>query len=194
MKLHFAAAAAVVALVASMPANAAPVMSVGLKPAQECAVAAAKADSLAQRQQDAAMAACNQAVAGDLSHVVMAGTLVNRGLMLAAAGRTDAAMADYDAAIAQDPRLASAYITRGAAQLHAGRYDAARADFTQAIALGGDNQHLAYFNRGEAYESTGNLVAAYHDYRMAQQLAPGFTAASLELARFQVRERRVASR
>ena len=193
MKLYFAAAAAV-AIIASMPANAAPVISAGLKPAQECAIAAAKATSLTQRQQNAAMAACNEAVAGDLSHVAMAGTLVNRGLVQAAAGRTDAAMADYDAAITQNPRLASAYITRGAALLHAARYDAARADFNQAIALGGDNQHLAYFNRGEAYESTGNLVAAYHDYRMAQQLAPGFTAASLELARFQVRERRVASR
>lgn len=193
MKLYFAAAAAV-AIFASMPANAAPVMSVGLKPAQECALAAAKADSLTQRQQNNAMAVCNQAVAGDLSHVAMAGTLVNRGLVLAAAGRADAAMADYDAAIAQDPRMASAYITRGAALLHAARYDAARADFSQAIALGGDNQHLAYFNRGEAQEASGNLVAAYHDYRKAQELAPGFKAASIELARFQVTDRRLASR
>ena len=35
------------------------------------------------------------------------------------------------------------------------------------------------------------LVAAYHDYRRAQELAPDFKPASLELARFQV-VRRVA--
>jgi tetratricopeptide (TPR) repeat protein len=191
MKLYFAAAAA--ALLASMPVHAASVISVGLKPAQECAIAAAKSDALTRRQTNNALAACNEAVAGDLSHVAMAGTLVNRGLVLASAGRADAAMADYDAAIAQDPRLASAYITRGAALLHTARYDAARADFNQAIALGGDNLHLAYFNRGEAQESAGNLVAAYHDYRKAQELAPAFKPASIELARFQVNERRVAT-
>jgi tetratricopeptide (TPR) repeat protein len=191
MKLYFAAAAA--ALVASMPVHAAPLMSVGLKPAQECAIAAAKSDALTQRQVNNALGACNQAVAGDLSHVAMAGTLVNRGLVNVAAHRDDAAMSDFDAAIAQDPRLASAYITRGAAFLRAARYDAARADFNQAIALGTGDLHLAYFNRGEAQEASGNLVAAYHDYRKARELAPDFKPASIELARFQVNERRVAT-
>jgi tetratricopeptide (TPR) repeat protein len=191
MKLYFAAAAA--ALLASMPAHAASVMSAGLNPAQECAVAAAKSANLTERQLGTAMAACNEAVAGDLSHVAMAGTLVNRGLIQAASGRNDAAMADFDAAIAKDPRMASAYITRGAALLHAARYDAARADFNQAIALGTGDLHLAYFNRGEAQEASGNLVAAYHDYRKAQELAPDFKPASIELARFQVNERRVAT-
>ena len=52
--------------------------------------------------------------------------------------------------------------------------------------------HVAYFNRGEAQEASGNLVAAYHDYRKAQELAPNFQPASQELARFSVTERRVA--
>ncbi len=139
------------------------------------------------------MAACNQAIAGDLSHIAMAGTLVNRGLVQVAAGRNDAAMSDFDAAITRDPSLASAYITPGAALLCAALYEAARADFNQAIALGTGDHHLAYFNRGEAQEASGNLVAAYHDYRKAQELAPDFKPASMELVRFQANERRVAT-
>jgi len=40
-------------------------------------------------------------------------------------------------------------------------------------------------------EASGDTLAAYHDYRRAQELAPDFKPASLELARFQV-VRRVA--
>jgi tetratricopeptide (TPR) repeat protein len=191
MKLYFAAAAA--ALLASMPVHAASVMSAGLKPAQECAIAAAKADALTPRQVNTALGVCNQAVAGDLSQLAMAGTLVNRGLVNVAGHRDDAAMSDFDAAVARAPGLSNAYLSRGAALLRAARYDAARADFNQAIALGTGDLHLAYFNRGEAQEASGNLVAAYHDYRKAQELAPDFKPASVELARFQVNERRVAT-
>jgi tetratricopeptide (TPR) repeat protein len=191
MKLYFAAAAA--ALLASMPAHAAPKMSVGMNTAQECAVAAATADGLTHRQIDTALAACNDAVAGDLSYVAMAGTLVNRGLVNVAAHRDDAAMSDFNAAIAKYPGLSNAYLSRGAALLRTANYDAARADFDHVIALGTGNLHIAYFNRGEAQEASGNLVAAYHDYRKAQELAPDFKPASVELARFQVNERRVAT-
>jgi tetratricopeptide (TPR) repeat protein len=191
MKLYFATAA--VALLAAMPAHAAPVMSVGLKPAQECALAAAKSDALTPRQLKTALGACNDAMAGDLSHLAMASTLVNRGLVNVAAHRDDAAMSDFDAAIAQSPDLSNAYVSRGTALLRAARYDAARADFNQAIALGTGDLHIAYFNRAEAQEASGNLVAAYHDYRKAQELAPDFKPAGVELARFQVNERRVAT-
>ncbi|MDB5734443.1 MAG: hypothetical protein JWP16_276 [Alphaproteobacteria bacterium] len=192
MKLYFAAAAA--ALLASMPVHAAPLTSVGLKPAQECAIAAAKSDTLTSRQLKTALGACNDAMTGDLSHLAMASTLVNRGLVNVAAHRDDAAMSDFNAAVAQSPDLSNAYISRGTALLHAARYDAARADFDQAIALGhAGNLHIAYFNRAEAQEASGNLVAAYHDYRKAQELAPDFKPASMELARFQVNERRVAT-
>ena len=81
---------------------------------------------------------------------------------------------------------------RGLAMLRASRYDDARADFTRAIDLRTADLHIAYFNRGEAQEAAGDLVAAYHDYRKAQELAPDFKPANLELARFQVSARRVA--
>ena len=189
MKLIFAAAAAALAIAA--PANAASTMSAGLQPAQECATAAGAA-GLTDRQMRNAMAACNTALTADLSKQARAGTLVNRGLLSVASHNDRAAIADFDAAIATDGKLAPAYMSRGAAMLRAGRYDAARSDFDQAIALHTADLHVAYFNRGEAQEAAGNITAAYHDYRKAQELAPGFQPAALELARFQVTPRRLA--
>jgi len=61
--------------------------------------------------------------------------------------------------------MTEAYIGRGLALLRATRYEAARADFDHALALGTDNAHIAYFDRGMAQEKAGNLTAAYHDYK-----------------------------
>jgi tetratricopeptide (TPR) repeat protein len=190
MKLYFAA---VVALLAS-PAYAASVISEGQTVAQDCSIAAGKADApLSQRQFNNGMAACNAALTGDLSLKAQAGTLVNRGLLQANTGDTNAAIADFTAGIARDPSLAAAYLNRGNALMRAQRYSEARADFDQAIGLNVADAHVAYFNRGGAQEELGNKVAAYRDYLKAQQLAPGFKPAGLELARFQVNAR-VASR
>ena len=67
MKLIFAAAAAA-ALIASLPPMPNSVMSAGLKPVQECAIAAGK-PNLTDRQIGHAMAACNTALNSDLSQI-----------------------------------------------------------------------------------------------------------------------------
>jgi len=189
MKLYFAAAA--VALLASSPSYAVSVMSAGQTVQEDC-FRAAQAQTLSERQVRQGLSACNTALSGDLSQLARAGTLVNRGILEAAAGRTDAAIADFNAGLARDPSLSAGYMNRGAALLKAGRYSEARADLDRAIDMGTANMHVAYFNRGEAQEASGNLVAAYHDYRKAQELAPDFKPAGMELARFQVTSRRVA--
>ena len=194
MKLYFAAAAAI-ALFAAAPANAASVMSAGRTAQEDCSGAAASQARapLSERALGNGLAACKAALTGDLSQLARAGTLVNRGILEAAAGRNDVALTDFTAGLARDPNLAAGYMNRGAALLRAGRYDEARADFDRAIDLNTADMHVAYFNRGEAQEASGNLVAAYHDYRKARELAPDFKPASIELARFQVNERRVAT-
>jgi tetratricopeptide (TPR) repeat protein len=191
MKLYFAAAAAT-ALLASAPSQAASVMSAGRTVQEDC-FRAATSQAQTGRAIANGIAACNVALTGDMSQLARAGTLVNRGILQAAAGRNDAAIADFDAGLARDPNLAAGYMNRGAALLRAARYDEARADFDRAIDLNTADLHVAYFNRGEAQEASGNLVAAYHDYRKAQELAPDFKPASLELARFQVSDHRVAT-
>jgi len=193
MKLYFAAAAAM-ALLASSPSYAVSVMSAGQTVQEDCFRAAqtqARA-SLSERQLRLGLSACDAALTGDMPQLARAGTLVNRGILEAAAGRTDAAIADFDAGLARDPSLSAGYMNRGAAFLKSGRYAQARADFDRAIDLGTADLHVAYFNRGEAQEASGDLLAAYHDYRKAQTLAPDFKPAGQELARFQVTARRVA--
>ena len=189
MKLYFAAAATL--LLASSPSYAVSVMSAGQTVQEDC-FRAAQTQSPSERQVRLGLSACNAALTGDLSQLTRAGTLVNRGILQVAAGRTDAAIADFNAGLERDPSLSAGYMNRGAALLKAGRYSEARADFDRAIDLGTADMHVAYFNRGEAQEASGNLVAAYHDYRKAQELSPGFKPASMELARFQVTSRRVA--
>jgi len=189
MKLYFAAAATL--LLASSPSYAVSVMSAGQTVQEDC-FRAAQTQSPSERQVRLGLSACNAALTGDLSQLTRAGTLVNRGILQAAAGRTDAAIADFNAGLERDPGLSAGYMNRGAALLKTGRYSEARADFDRAIDLGTADMHVAYFNRGEAQEASGNLVAAYHDYRKAQELSPGFKPAGMELARFQVTSRRVA--
>src|ERR1700754_1786192 len=176
MKSIFLAATA--ALIASMPAHAASVMSAGLKPVQECAIAAGK-QNLSGRQMANAMMACDTALTSDLSQTAMAGTLVNRGLIKAAAHDDAAAIADFEAGLSHDGNLSAAYMSRGAVLLRGGHYGAARADFDRAIAMGTPELHVAYFNRGSAEEAAGDKLATYHDYRMAQELAPDFKPATL---------------
>ena len=190
MKLHLAVAA--IALFAAAPSYAQSLMETGQPVREDCFRAAQGAQSLSQRGLRVGIAACNAALTGDLAQEARAGTLVNRGLLQAAAHNDEAAVADFNLALARDPNLTQAYMGRGLAMLRAARYDDARADFTHAIDLRTADLHIAYFNRGEAQEAAGNLVAAYHDYRKAQELAPDFKPASLELARFQVSERRIA--
>jgi len=190
MKMYFAAAA--IALLATSPSYAVSVMQAGQTVQEDCFRAAQAGPSLTVRQMRLGLAACDSALTGDMSQLARAGTLVNRGILEAAAGRDDAAMADFNAGLARDPSLSAGYMNRGEAYLKAGRYSEARADFDRAIELGTTDLHVAYFNRGEAREASGDLVAAYHDYRKAQELAPNFRPAGLELARFQVTSRRVA--
>jgi tetratricopeptide (TPR) repeat protein len=189
MKIYFAAAA--VALLAAAPSQAASVMTGGQTVQEDC-FRATRAP-LSERQLRLGLAACDAALTGDMSQLARAGTLVNRGILEAAAGRDAAAIADFDAGLTRDPGMTAGYMNRGVALLKAQRYSEARADFGRAIDLGAPDLHVAYFNRGEAEEASGNLVAAYHDYRKAQELAPDFKPAGLELARFQVTERRVAT-
>ncbi len=45
---------------------------------------------------------------------------------------------------------------------------------------------IAYYNRGLANESLGNIEAAYHDFQDALKIAPDFAAATEQLSRFRL--------
>ena len=194
MKLHFVAAAAIAALFAALPAQASSITEVGRLPSQDCASAAAAVSksNLGYAARNHAFASCDQALAGTLAVRDHAATLVNRGILKAAIGEGDAAIADYDAALALEPQFADAYVNRGTALMHADRNDAARADFSRAISLGATTPHLVRIStarlRRKSLTSPPPIMITN-----ALALAPDFKPAETELARFHV-ERRYAAR
>lgn len=129
---------------------------------------------------------CNRALADrGLSPALHAATLVNRGVLHMKANAHNAAIADYDAAIAEAPGAADAYINKGILLLRMGDRDAdAVAVLTEALARDPARPELAYYHRASAYEGLGLLRDAYNDYSEAAQLAPEWDEPATQLQRF----------
>jgi lipoprotein NlpI len=109
------------------------------------------------------ISACTDALKSErLSARERAAALDNRGVAWKETGELGRAIADYDSAIATDPRFANAYSNRGAALGSEGDLDAAMRDFDRAIELD-PMLALAYENRGIALISHGDLDAAIKD-------------------------------
>lgn len=101
----------------------------------------------------------------------------------------DAALAQFDAAIAIEPTNAEAHLNRGAALVQLRQFGPAISEITEAMGLGVREPHKAYFNRGAAREALGDLRGAYEDYTTALEIQPDWGPANAELARF-ARQRR----
>ena len=102
MKLHLACAAAA-AMFAILPAQAA-TMTYGDTAAVSCAKAALAerpGAAISEPAHRGALKDCDDALAGKLQAGDRTATLLNRGIVNAAMGRHEAAIADYDAALAR---------------------------------------------------------------------------------------------
>ncbi|MGH6854589.1 MAG: tetratricopeptide repeat protein [Aestuariivirga sp.] len=97
----------------------------------------------------------------------------NRGFAYYDKGEYDRAIADFDKAIALNPKYAKPYNNRGFAYYDKGEYGRAIADFDKAIAL---NLKYAkpYYNRGLAYYDKGEYARAIADYDKAIALNPKY--------------------
>jgi tetratricopeptide (TPR) repeat protein len=89
----------------------------------------------------------------------------------------DEALADYDAALRANPRLADAYQNRGFIRHHV-RDDPSGAmeDYTAVLRLEADNID-AWFNRGNAKKALGEVRGAIEDYTNAIRREPRMTEA-----------------
>jgi tetratricopeptide (TPR) repeat protein len=120
---------------------------------------------------------------------------VNLGVMHMRRTENEAAVAQFDAVIAMDPRNAEAHLNRGAALVQLRDFGPAIAAITEAMGLGVREPHKAYFNRGAAREALGDARGAYEDYRTALEIQPDWGPANAELARFaRTRRDQLASR
>ena len=131
---------------------------------------------------------CDQAMRDEgLSEYDRVATLVNRGILKARLGNVDEAIADYDAALSRDPDQAEAYLNKGFALLNqADSGEQAKPLFDTALAKKTRRPELAYYGRGVAHEMSGQVRAAYLDYRQASRIDPKWRQPKLELARFRV--------
>jgi tetratricopeptide (TPR) repeat protein len=187
MKRHYASAFVIAGLLGAMPAHAN--TTVGQTPADACFNAAQTVSRSGNALLDVlnrqALASCTEALSNKMNTKDRIATLVNRGTIESASGDFTASLADYDAALAMNPKMADIYINRGTALMRAARYEDARASFDKAVSLGGTNIYIAYLNRAMAEEKSGNINGAYQDYKQAVALAPDYQPAKNELARFQ---------
>ena len=91
---------------------------------------------------------------------------LNRGNAKSASGQKQAAIDDYDRAIAINPNYANAYGNRGNAKSDLGQKQAAIIDYNRAIAIN-PNFTMAYNNRGLAKYDLRQYQAAIDDYNLA---------------------------
>ena len=135
-----------------------------------------------------AVRTCNQAImASGAQGSDLAGTLVNRGVLLMTMLQPEDAKRDFERALQLDPEAAEALANRGAMKISEGQQADGVADLTRAIELGTERPERAYYNRALGREDLGDVRGAYEDYRMAQLLNPNWDAPATQLARFQVR-------
>jgi tetratricopeptide (TPR) repeat protein len=123
--------------------------------------------------QAAQIAACTELLEINSSNTT---ALANRGVGYRIAGQYDRAIADFDAAIGLDPRVAGYYLERGLARGAKGDHQSAIDDFGAAI--GRDATLIpAYFGRAMAFEALGKKDAATEDVNKAIGLNPVLVAA-----------------
>ena len=180
MRSHFLFAAA--ALLVATPAFGA-VRSIGNSAARSCYLAAETRGAPTSE----VLRFCDDALRDAASHDEIVASLVNRGILKARLGDLDGALSDYDAALEQDPDEPEAYLNKGFALLSlSDSAQAAKPLFDSALAKKTLRPELAYYGRGIAHELTGEVRAAYQDYREASRLDPKWRQPKMELTRFRV--------
>src|SRR5665213_4322393 len=132
-----------------------------------CAANDESAVSLEQR-----IAACTGVIA-DVKDApqALSTALVNRGSASWTINKTQAAFADFDRAIALDPKNARAFRERSNAFRSVGRLDRALADANEAVRLD-PKFSLAFMDRGSAHYFKGEMEPAIADYSESVRLDP----------------------
>ncbi|HYW16376.1 MAG TPA: tetratricopeptide repeat protein [Allosphingosinicella sp.] len=181
MRSNFLFAAA--ALMVATPALGA-VSVVGNSAARSCFLAAESRGAIAGD----VLRFCDDALRREaLSEDELVATLVNRGILKARLGDHDEAISDYDAALSRNPNEPEAYLNKGFALLQVSDTgQEAKPLFDSALAKKTRRPELAYYGRAVAHELSGQVRAAYSDYRQASQIDPKWRQPKLELARFKL--------
>jgi len=174
----FGSAFAAAFLVMTAPANAS-VVVIGSDAGYQCYLSARFNLDPAQ-----GIDACNHALLAPLSRVERAGTHVNRGVMEAALEQEDKALADFDLAVTENPKLGDGYLNRGAMLVNLKRFGEARDDILHGIALGPTMPEVGWYDLGVVEQALGHDEDALANFRKALSLAPYFQPAVHALENF----------
>ena len=118
---------------------------------------------------------------GAMSPRDRAATYTNRGIINMSLRNYDDAVADYEAALEMRPDFGEIHINIGNVYfLNKSYYDAID-EYTAAIEKETSRIHIAYINRGMAYEKMGNFNRAEEDYLVAKELLPDAALPQLRL-------------
>jgi tetratricopeptide (TPR) repeat protein len=135
-----------------------------------------------------ALARCDAAIAEtSLNRRDLLATHVNRGIVRFRLERFEAAIEDFDAALALQPGQPDAMINKGIVMMAAGaELDGALRLIEAGLGAGPQRPWVGYYGRAVAHELAGRDAQAYRDYRRAAELRPNWRPASQALARFAV--------
>jgi tetratricopeptide (TPR) repeat protein len=179
----FSLAAVVIASFGATASLAQPAFVIGGGYARDCYLAVKDGAPIR-----ASRTLCDMALEREaLSQEDLSATYVNRGILSIRERRGEAALADMNAALRQNPSLAAAFLNRAGAYLLLGRWQDARVDADTALGIGlTQDAWAAHFNRGVALERLGQVSDAYGAFQQAAALAPSRPEVQTELARFSV--------
>lgn len=173
------------ALLVGSAANAHSVTIIGTNADAIACFRAADSDA---RRPDAVRICAAALSSSDLDNQDRMATFVNRGVVQFRLENFDAALADFDAALAMAPGQPDALINRGITMLANGGDDGeAMAMIDQGLAGQPQRPWVGYYGRAVAHELAGRDGQAYRDYQRARDLRPGWRPAELALTRFSVR-------
>ena len=130
---------------------------------------------------------CENALhAPDLTPASYAATLTNTGIVKMRRGDLDAALADFQAAHAEDAASPDVAINLGAALVRLGRFDEALNVLADPKAISRERRHVAYLNRAIAHWALEDVAHAHEDLTVATALKPDYAPAREMLQHFQV--------
>ena len=130
---------------------------------------------------------------GAMSPRDRAATYTNRGIINMSLKNYEDAIADYKAAMELRPDFGEIHINIGNVYFLDQSYFEAIDEYTVAIEKETSRIHIAYINRGMAYEKLGNFDRAEEDYLVAKELLPDAALPQLRLDELERARREAAS-
>ena len=181
MKVHpILLIASLTMLLASWPAGAQTIVTLGKGYAHDCFVYA-KAGTDPFDGVDV----CNQALKEEvLTTKDRAATYDNRGVMLDLLGKTEKAADDFHMASALNESLGDPHVNLGSMMIKERRYAEALAEINKGIQLGMSFPHIGYYDRAIAEELIGSYTDSYHDFKKVLELEPNYAPANERLKDF----------